>query len=65
MELFNLLTKYQKRVRFDPQKSRKSIQLFIFTEKFSPCRDLNPGPPRDQANMLQIELSWLGCFGKS
>ena len=25
-----------------------------------PCRDLNPGPARYQADMLPIELSWLG-----
>ena len=25
-----------------------------------PCRDLNPGPPQYQADMLPTELSWLG-----
>ena len=35
------------------------------TPKFSlknycPCWDLNPGPPRYQADMLPTELSWLG-----
>ena len=49
--------------------------IFIFKfEKFSylfslknsrPCRDLNPGPPRYQADMLPIELSWLGSSLKS
>ena len=39
----------------------RKIQLFIFTEKFStPGRDLNPGPPLYQGDMLPIELSWLG-----
>ena len=36
------------------------IQLLVFTENFRPCRDLNPGPLRYQADMLPIELSWLG-----
>ena len=27
-----------------------------------PCWDLNPGPPRYQADMLPTELSWLGFF---
>ena len=47
-------------------------QLFIFVFKFEqssylfslknscPCQDLNLGPPRYQADMLPIELSWLG-----
>ena len=35
---------------------------YLFSLKNSrPCRDLNPGPPRYQADMLPIELSWLGC----
>ena len=36
-------------------------QLLTFTENSRPCRDLNPGRPRYQADMLPIELSWLGC----
>ena len=27
-----------------------------------PCRDLNPGPPRYQADMPPTELSWLGYY---
>ena len=50
----------------------QSADNYIFTSKFEqssylfspknsrPCRDLNPGPPRYQVNMLPIELSWLG-----
>ena len=37
-------------------------QLLIFTENSYPCRDLNPGPHQYQADMLPIELSWLGSF---
>ena len=34
---------------------------YLFSLKNSrPCRDLNPGPPWYQADMLSIELSWLG-----
>ena len=36
---------------------------YLFSHKNSrPCRDLIPGPPRYQADMLPIELSWLGFF---
>ena len=35
-------------------------QLLIFPEKFSPLPRFEPGPPRNQANMLPTELSWLG-----
>ena len=38
----------------------QTIQLLIFTEKFSPLPGFEPGPPRYQADMLPIELSWLG-----
>ena len=41
------------------------IQLLIFTEKFSPRWDLNPRPPQYQADMLPIELSWLGFIQSS
>ena len=35
--------------------------LYLFSLKSSrPCRGLNPGPPRHQADMLPTELSWLG-----
>ena len=35
--------------------------IYLFSLKNScPCRDLNPGLPRYQADMLPIELSWLG-----
>ena len=34
---------------------------YLFSLKNSrTCRDLNPGPPWYQANMLPIELFWLG-----
>ena len=36
------------------------IQLLIFTEKFAPLPGFEPKPPQYQANMLPIELSWLG-----
>ena len=39
--------------------SNKSSYLFSLKNS-RPCRDLNPGPPRYQADMLPIELSWLG-----
>ena len=35
-------------------------QLLIFTEKFSPLPGFEPGTHRYQADMLPIELSWLG-----
>ena len=38
----------------------RTIQLLISNEKFLLCRDLNPGPPQYQADMLPIEQSWLG-----
>ena len=38
----------------------RTIQLLIFTEKFSPLSGFEPGPPWYQADMLPIELSWLG-----
>ena len=38
----------------------RTMQLLIFTEKFSPLPGFEPGPPRYQADMLPIELSWLG-----
>ena len=35
---------------------------YLFSLKTShPCRDLNPGPPQFQTDMLPTELSWLGC----
>ena len=34
------------------------VQLIMKNSR--PCRDLNPGPARYQADMLPIELSWLG-----
>ena len=47
-----------------------SLSIFIFKFKQSsylfslknshPYQDLNQGPPRYQADMLSIELSWLG-----
>ena len=39
----------------------RTIQLLIFTEKFSPLLGFEPGTsPLYQADMLPIELSWLG-----
>ena len=38
-----------------------TTHLLIFTEKLSPLLGLNLGPPRYQADMLPIELYWLGC----
>ena len=40
---------------------KKIIIKYLFSLKNSrPCRDLNPGLPRYQVDMLPIELSWLG-----
>ena len=38
------------------------IPLLIFTEKFSPLLGFEPGRPQYQADMLLIELSWLGSL---
>ena len=39
---------------------------YLFSLKNSrPCWDLNPGPPRYWADMLPIELSWLGYWAHS
>ena len=38
----------------------RTIQLVVSTEKFSPLPGFEPRPFRYQANMLPIELSWLG-----
>ena len=49
-------------LRWKKTEKTKFNQLLIFIEKFSPCRNLNPGPPQYQANMLPTELSWLGSL---
>ena len=41
-------------------KLEQSSYLFSL-KNYRPCRDSIPGPPRYQADMLPIELSWLGC----
>ena len=41
----------------------RTIQLLSYLVSLKnscPCRDLNAGPPPYQADMLPIELSWLG-----
>ena len=38
----------------------KYFNYLISLKNYRPCRDLIPGPPRDQADMLPTELSWLG-----
>ena len=38
----------------------KQISYLFSLKIFCPCQDLNPGPPRNQTDMLPIELSWLG-----
>ena len=41
--------------------SNSNLINYLFSLKNSrPCRDLNPGLPRYQADMLPTELSWLG-----
>ena len=40
-------------------------QLLFLLKNSRPCRDLNPGFPQYQADMLPTELSWLGWFLKS
>ena len=45
-------------------KFKQSSYLFSL-KNYRPCRDLNPGCPRHQADMLPIELSWLGSIGES
>ena len=42
-------------------KFEQSSHLFSL-KNFRPCRDLNPEPPRYQADMLIIELSCLGLI---
>ena len=44
-------------------KFKQSSYLFSLKNSH-PCQDLNPGLPRYQADMLPIELSWLGCQHK-
>ena len=40
--------------------SNSNLINYLFSMKNShPCRDLNPGPGRYQADMLPTELSWL------
>ena len=62
---------------YDYPPSRLTILLSLLVFKFEqssnllslknscPCRDLIPGPPRYQADMLPIELSWLGLISQS
>ena len=38
------------------------INILFSLKSSRPCWDLNPGPPRYQANMLPTELSWLGLI---
>ena len=41
--------------------SNSNLINYLFSLKSSrPCRDLKPGLPRYQADMLPTELSWLG-----
>ena len=43
------------------QATTAGLINYLFSLKNSrPCQELNPGPPRYQANMLPTELSWLG-----
>ena len=44
-----------------PLHSNLNLINYLFSLKNShPCGDLNPGPPRYQADMLLTELSWFG-----
>ena len=46
---------------FTQLHSNLNLINFLFLLKNScPCQDLNPRPPRYQANMLSTELSWIG-----
>ena len=43
----------------------QTFQLLISTEKFTPLPGFEPGTSQYQADMLPIELSWLGSVLKT
>ena len=47
-----------------PSRQRMEARSDIILKNSRPCRDLNPGPPRYQVDMLPFELSWLGFLLK-
>ena len=73
--VFSALFSYSFFIAYQPNtRAPNTYQNYIFVFKFEqisylfslknsrPCRDLNPGPPWYPADMLPIELSWLGSI---